>query len=139
MATFIADVVLLVDALVPLDNAAVLSALAAAPATAVVLFLATAFGVEAAASGRCVVAFFLSAVAVDVGIDIFAKLFYSLWRARQTMRKYSFALSCGEILLNYYYPVFVPCYWLFAWLRCLSFDVFLVVVLSLLASSDVVE
>ena len=46
VTTFTTDFVLLVDALVPLlDTAAVLSALAAVPATSVVPFLATAFGV----------------------------------------------------------------------------------------------
>ena len=51
---------LLTDTLVPLDTTAVLSALAAVPAISVVPFLATASGVEAAATGRCGVAFFLS-------------------------------------------------------------------------------
>ena len=59
VVAFTADVVLLTDALVPLDTAAVHYALAAVPATAVVPFLTTAFGVDAAAAaGRCVVAFF---------------------------------------------------------------------------------
>ena len=53
--------VLLTDALVPTDAVAALSALAAVPAmrqTAVVSFLATIFGVEAAATGPLCGSFF---------------------------------------------------------------------------------